>query len=205
MKKYWKIIGKILIALIMLFSLSLPNFSAYFAKAETILTVSEAIANNSGTATVEGFIVGYTLSTNNYTSDPARFNGDTNIAIADSPSETDPAKIMPVQIPNTSNWRTTFGLQSSPSNIGQKVRVSGELSAYFSVPGLRTPTAMSFVDDSVTNPEPRTIAEIRGTSLNTKVATTGIVTAIFGGSNDTVYIQDDTADIEFYGPKMGHE
>lgn len=205
MKKYWKIIGKILIALIMLFSLSLPNFSAYFAKAETILTVSEAIANNSGTATVEGFIVGYTLSTNNYTSDPARFNGDTNIAIADSPSETDPAKIMPVQIPNTSNWRTTFGLQSSPSNIGQKVRVSGELSAYFSVPGLRTPTAMSFVDDSVTNPEPRTIAEIRGTSLNTKVATTGIVTAIFGGSNDTVYIQDDTAGIVLYGPNLGLE
>ncbi|MBD3107741.1 endonuclease [Bacillus sp. AGMB 02131] len=212
MKNFWKRTGKIFVVLILLLGFSLPNFNGLFAKAETVISVADAIANNSGTATVEGYIVAYTLGTKNYTRDPARFNGDTNIAIADSPSETDPSKIMPVQITNTGNWRTTFGLQSNPSNIGKKVRVTGTLEAYFTVPGLRTPTAMSFVDGSTPDPEPepenpelKTIAEIRGTSLDTKVATTGIVTAVFGGSNDTVYIQDDTAGIVLYGPNLGLE
>ncbi len=47
---------------------------------------------------VEGYIVGYTQSPSKYTRDPAKF-GDTNVAIADSPDETNPEKGMPVQLP----------------------------------------------------------------------------------------------------------
>ena len=46
---------------------------------------------------MEGYIVGYTQSPSKYT-DPAKFD-DTNVAIADSPNETNPDKIMPVQLP----------------------------------------------------------------------------------------------------------
>lgn len=215
MKKLLRRLSKISMLYILMISLFVPSLSGYVAKAETILTVSDAIANNSGVATVEGYIVAYTLGTNNYTKDPTRFNGDTNIAIADSPTETDPSKIMPVQITNTSNWRATFGLQSNPSNIGKKIRITGSLEAYFTVPGLRTPTEMLFVDGDGEEPEPepeepetpeiKTIREVRNTSLNTTVATVGVVTAVFGGSNDTVYIQDDTAGIVLYGPNLGVE
>ncbi len=40
---------------------------------------------------MEGYIVGYTQSSSKYTKDPAKFD-DTNVAIADSPNETNPDK-----------------------------------------------------------------------------------------------------------------
>ena len=43
---------------------------------------------------VEGYIVGYTQSSSKYTKDPAKFD-DTNVAIADSPNETNPTKSCP--------------------------------------------------------------------------------------------------------------
>ena len=45
----------------LIFSLFTP-FSANVSKAAEIISVSDAIANNSGTATVEGYIVGVTKS-----------------------------------------------------------------------------------------------------------------------------------------------
>ena len=45
----------------LIFSLFTP-FSANVSKAAEIISVADAIANNSGTATVEGYIVGVTKS-----------------------------------------------------------------------------------------------------------------------------------------------
>lgn len=187
----------------MLISMVLP----YRAQAAEPITVAEAIANNTGTATVAGYIVGYTTSGSGgkATYDfEAPFKDDTNFAIADSPTETDATKILPVQLP--ASFRPTFGLVTNPSIVGQKVFVTGSLAAYFSVPGLRTPTAISF--DGTTPPpdeeEPVTgetglkVRDIQGQSHTSPykdknvVDVPGVVTYVEDGSN--FYIQDPNPD-----------
>ncbi|HEK9099759.1 chitobiase/beta-hexosaminidase C-terminal domain-containing protein [Bacillus pfraonensis] len=91
---------------------------------------------------VEGYIVGYTQSPSNYTKDPAKF-GDTNVAIADSPNETDPEKIMPVQLPK-GDVRTAVNVKDHPENVGKKVQLTGTLELYFSSPGLKSVIAYKF-------------------------------------------------------------
>ncbi len=171
------------------------------ASAATYLTVQEAIDNNTGTGTVAGYIVGSTNSGPSYDLE-APFGSDTNFAIADSVDETDPAKILPVQLPST--FRSKFGLLTNPDNIGKKVIVTGSLTAYFGVPGLKNPTAMTFEGETPDEPKPfegiegLEIHDIQGeghqspyTSENVK-AVEGIVTEVVDASN--FYMQDATAD-----------
>jgi predicted extracellular nuclease len=140
---------KKLFSLVSIFALILSLFAplnSQSANAEGAITVAEAIANNSGTATVEGYIVGTTTSTSNYKHE-GPFAVATNIAIADSASERDPSKIMPVQLP-TGSIRTGLNLVDSPENLGRKVQITGNLEAYFTVPGLKSPKAYSFVEEA---------------------------------------------------------
>ena len=135
----------------LLFSLFTP-FSANVSKAAEIISVAEAIANNSGIATVEGYIVGITKSGGGGKatySHSAPFTMDTNIAIADSPNETNPSKILPVQLPSGS-IRTELNLKEHPENLGKKIQITGTLGAYFSVPGLQNSKGYSFITE--TNP-----------------------------------------------------
>jgi len=131
------------------------------AKAEeNYITVEEAIQNNSGTATVKGYIVAHTKGTNNYDFEMP-FSDDYNFAIADSPNETDPEKILPVQLP--SSFRAKFGLNTNPDIIGKEVYVTGTLERYFSVPGLKSPTQIRFSDEVLPAPiEGLTISQIQG-------------------------------------------
>ncbi len=116
------------------------------------ITVAEAIANNAGTATVEGYIVGYTLAENRYTTDSAQY-GTTNIAIADSAKETDATNIMPVQL--TSGFRSGINLLENPNNLGKKIKVTGSLEPYFTKPGLKDPTAIEIEgSEPASPPEP---------------------------------------------------
>jgi 2',3'-cyclic-nucleotide 2'-phosphodiesterase (5'-nucleotidase family) len=181
----------------MLISMVLP----YRAQAAEAITVAEAIANNTGTATVAGYIVAHTTSgpTYNFT---GPFVDDYNFAIADSPTETDKSKILPVQLP--SSFRSTFGLKSNPSNIGKKVVITGSLQAYFTVPGLKSPTAITF--DGTTPPDepPVTgetglkIRDIQGQSHTSPfkdknvVDVAGVVTYIVDSSN--FFMQDPNPD-----------
>jgi 2',3'-cyclic-nucleotide 2'-phosphodiesterase (5'-nucleotidase family) len=185
----------------LLASYVLPYISSASA-AENYITVEQAIANNSGTATVKGYIVAHTTGTNSYDFE-APFGNDYNFGIADSSSETDPAKILPVQI--TSSYRSQFGLASNPTNIGKEVFVTGTLKAYFTVPGLQTPTYMGFeppVTDPVDPPfegvEGLKIYDIQGAAhvspykdQNVK-AVEGIVTYVVDSSN--FYMQSVTPD-----------
>ncbi|WP_223592234.1 5'-nucleotidase C-terminal domain-containing protein [Neobacillus bataviensis] len=171
--------------------------------AENYITVAQAIANNSGTATVKGYIVGYAKSGTNYQS-AAPFPDDFNFGIADSAAETDPAKILPVQI--SSGFRAEFGLKTNPANIGKVVFVTGTLTPYFSVPGLKSPTAMSFTSPDGGGPvDPPPVPEdgikisaIQGEShtspYNGKNVTgvTGIVTQVMDANN--FYLQDPAPD-----------
>jgi 2',3'-cyclic-nucleotide 2'-phosphodiesterase (5'-nucleotidase family) len=198
LKRFRKQFFAITTMFVMLIGLVLP----YRAQAAEPITVAEAIANNSGTATVVGYIVAHTTSgpTYNFT---GSFVDDYNFAIADSPTETDKSKILPVQIP--SNFRSTFGLKSNPSNIGKKVVITGSLEKYFSVPGLKNPTAMSFDgttpppdDDPITGITGLKIRDIQGQSHTSPykdknvVDVPGVVTQVADSSN--FYIQDPNSD-----------
>lgn len=183
----------------MLVSVIIP-FNAQVA-ASTILTVQEAIENNSGTGTVKGYIVGHAISGSNVKFE-APFSNDFNFVLADSPTEKDLKKTLQVQIPTT--FRGKFGLQTNPDIIGKEVIVTGSLAAYNGVPGLRTPTAMNFVDEAPPEPKPfegiegLKIHDIQGEShvspyvdKNVK-GVEGIVTHVVDASN--FYMQTETAD-----------
>ncbi|MFD0618725.1 DUF6359 domain-containing protein [Paenibacillus sp. GCM10027629] len=107
------------------------------ASAASAITVAQAIAkNNSGeTATVEGFIVGEV-----YNSKPifSNFQDDLNFLIADTASETDKTKLIDVQI--TASYRSQYGLKSNPTHVGKKVQVTGTLTAYSGMNGVKNPT-----------------------------------------------------------------
>ncbi|MED4206273.1 5'-nucleotidase C-terminal domain-containing protein [Neobacillus mesonae] len=175
--------------------------------AENYITVAQAIANNTGKATVKGYIVAHTKGNKSYNFN-APFNDDFNFAIADSPTEKDITKLLPVQL--SSGYRAEFGLMTNPGNIGKQVLVTGSLETYFTVPGLKSPTAISFTDGSDPgdpgdpgNPPPVPtdgikISAIQGEShtspYNGKNVTgvTGVVTFIKDGSN--FYMQDPNPD-----------
>lgn len=142
----------ILLAAALLFS-SVIGFSpnaAYAANADGSLTVAEAIASNSGTGTVEGYIVGF--ATGSLTSSfQAPFANDFNFLIADSTTERTNGKLLDVQL--TASYRSQFGLQTNPSLIGRKVKVTGSFAAYNNFAGVKSPTALSFIEDTTT-PDP---------------------------------------------------
>ncbi|MEB1806913.1 MAG: 5'-nucleotidase C-terminal domain-containing protein [Bacillaceae bacterium] len=158
---------------------------------EGVMTVAEAIANNSGEGIVQGYIVG----TNNVFD--GEFTVATNIALADDPNEKSLAKTLPVQLPNTS-IRTDLNLVDNPENLGKLVHITGDLSAYFSRPGLRNARAYEFVE----TPEPSNkLEDIRTLAQGTTVEATGIVTSTPGAwGNKGFYIQDETAGLYVFVP-----
>ncbi len=103
------------------------------------LPVSQAIQQqNNSIKSVEGYIVGKPVSstsviTNNYPD-------DYSLAIADSSMETNTSNMLYVQLP--SQFRSQFGLKSNPELKGEKIKVTGNLTAYYSHPGLKNTTEM---------------------------------------------------------------
>ncbi|GHH97431.1 5'-nucleotidase C-terminal domain-containing protein [Neobacillus kokaensis] len=175
--------------------------------AENYITVAQAIANNSGTATVKGYIVAHATGTKSYNFN-SPFKDDYNFAIADSPTEKDTTKLLPVQL--TSGYRAQFGLMTNPGNIGKQVLVTGSLETYFTVPGLKSPSAISFTEGSDPGdpgdpgdppPVPTDgikISAIQGETHDSPykgqnvTGVTGVVTFVKDGSN--FYIQDPNPD-----------
>ncbi|MFD1030587.1 DUF6359 domain-containing protein [Metaplanococcus flavidus] len=190
-------ISKIFLSLILVLSAALPYMAT--ADAAEPITVTEAIANNSGTATVNGYIVGTANSGTSY-DQAAPFTKATNLGLADSPDETDPAKILPVQLP-TGSVRSALNLVDNPANFKAEVNITGSLEAYFSVPGLKSPTSFEILSEGEVPPEPATVdslAEARtmpGELIQVE-ATVTTATGFWGGN--AFYVQDDTAGIYVY-------
>ena len=114
-------------------------------------SVSQGInTQNNSSKTVQGYVVGQPTAANTVIS--SQFPNDYALALADSPSETSTAKMLYVQIPST--FRSAFGLKSNPSLIGEKIKVTGTLTAYFSHPGLKDGTAFEQAGDGTANPGP---------------------------------------------------
>lgn len=182
---------------------TVPNVNA-----EGVITVADAIANNTGTATVEGYIVGTVTSKTSFDLE-VPFTSDTNLALADSPDETDITKMLPVQLPS-GNIRTGLNLKVNPSNYKAKVQITGNLEAYFTIPGLKSPTSYTIVEGGTTpepQPEPTLISiqEARTKANNTDVIIEGVVTAnnsAIGGGKLSTYIQDATAGINIYSTSL---
>lgn len=163
------------------------------------ITVSEAIKNNTGTATVKGFIVGTAISGTSYDQE-APFTAATNLGLADSPDEKDPAKIMPVQLP-TGSIRSALNLVDNPGNFKAEVTITGSLETYFQVPGLKLPSAFTILAKGEEPPAAKileSIAEARS-SNGELIQVEGIVTTGIGfwGGNG-FYIQDETAGMYVY-------
>ncbi|HEY0618473.1 MAG TPA: endonuclease [Kribbella sp.] len=122
--------------------LALLAFGVTPSTAATTATipVSTALARQDGSvATVEGYVVGQPTATNTVVR--SNFPSDTALALADSSSQTSTSAMLYVQIPAA--FRAQYGLQTNPGLLGTKITVTGTLTAYFSHPGLKDPTAFS--------------------------------------------------------------
>jgi endonuclease I len=117
------------------------------------LSVNEALELQDGSqGTVSGFVVGQPISeTTILTKD---FSNDYAIGLADSADETEVERILFVQV--SSGFRHSFGLQSNPSILGEKLSITGTLTSYFSRSGLKAPEEIELVNDSdpIKEPEP---------------------------------------------------
>ena len=158
------------------------------SKAAAPISVAEAIANNSGEATVSGYIVAHTTASNSYDFE-APFGNDFNIALADSPNERDNAKLLPVQLP--ASFRAAFGLQTNPDIIGSKVQVTGNLEPYFTVPGLKSPSALMFIEEG--EPTPQAAAPV--SSVTPGAVTSGTeINLTTETENGAIYYTTDGSD-----------
>ncbi|MFW5473434.1 endonuclease [Knoellia sp. CPCC 206450] len=153
-------------------AVALSAATALRATAATPLTVTQAIATQNGSSqTVRGYVVGEPVATT--TVNRSGFTGDYAIALADSASQTDTTKMLYVQL--TTQWRSAWGLKTNPGNMGRLVDVTGQLTAYFSHAGLKSPTAMTAVGST---PTPTSTATPTGSATPTPTPTS---------STDTYY------------------
>lgn len=134
-----------LVALVFVLFVSLLSFGSL--KAVSSLTVSQAIqTQNNSIQTVEGYVVGKPISSSTVVK--SNFPDDYALALADNSSETNTSNMLFVQIP--SQFRSQFGLKTNPDLMGKKIRVTGQLTAYYSHPGLKNTSQMVVVSSSDT-------------------------------------------------------
>lgn len=113
---------------------------------ENPYTVAQAIALGSSynkAGWVKGFIVGYvdgkTLADGcvfGNTAPEGAEVSETNILIADSKTETDVNKCMPVQLPKGA-VRDALNLKANPVNFGKELTINAYITKYFGVAGLK--------------------------------------------------------------------
>ncbi|WP_210611257.1 endonuclease [Priestia flexa] len=140
---------KVLFLVTLLVALVISGLPLQHSNAATAISVSQAVASqNNAIQTVEGYVVGQPTSTTTVLT--SNYPNDYALAIADTPTETNPAKMLYVQIPST--FRSGFGLQTNPTLKGKKISATGNLTAYFSHPGLKNVTMMSKETSGTTNP-----------------------------------------------------
>lgn len=102
---------------------------------------------------VKGYIVGCidTSDSKKYVNQfDAPFTSQTNLLIAQSSSETDIARCIPVALPKGA-VRDGLNLNAHPENLGMCIILCGTRETYFSVPGLKAVTSYKWVGEA---PEP---------------------------------------------------
>lgn len=105
---------------------------------ENPLTVAEFLNSSLGDRDVWvcGYIVGDCTRAIKNAEWEAPFSYDTAVLIADVKGETDPEKVMPVQL-ITSSMKKEIGLKSNPQNHGKKMMVRGQKQTYLGIFGIK--------------------------------------------------------------------
>ncbi len=124
---------------------------------ESPLTVSQAISlAEADAAWVKGYIVGYVpygeakLENAKFSSAIDDEKVPTNLIIAESANENNYSKCIPVQL-TKGDFRDKFNLKENADVLGKQIIIAGQLTAYFGVPGLKSPTYMEANGKSVGN------------------------------------------------------
>lgn len=114
-------------------------------------SVSQAVNSQTSTVkTVQGYVVGQPISTSTVIT--SGFPNDYALALADNPSETNISKMLYVQVP--SSFRSSYGLKTNPFLMGESIKVTGTLTAYFSHAGLKDGTAFERMGEGIPPSEP---------------------------------------------------
>lgn len=123
-----------------------------------VLTVAQALsANADDFVEVCGYIVGYVDGTS-ISETRVRFElpelaPNTNMLLADSPDETDLARLFPVALPTstTDDTRDALNLYDNPDLFRQPIVVGGYVTKYFSRKGIKKPEYYYYPEEM---PEP---------------------------------------------------
>ncbi|MBR1547218.1 MAG: hypothetical protein IJ637_00625 [Prevotella sp.] len=194
-----------------------PSAGSGDGTASSPYTVTAAIAKGTqDNAYVKAYIVGF-IEGQAYESG-VKFSSasttQTNILIAASPDETNPANCMPVQLP-TGDIRAKLNLQDNPGNYKKEVVLYGNITKYFGVPGLKN-TSYAVIDGTTigtnpgggTTPAPTgdvktvTIAEFNAAAESNDVwyQLTGTVTNLKDGDQYGNFdLVDETGSVYVYG------
>lgn len=202
-------VSKIALSFLLVLSVILPNFAIVKAETTSAIGVGQAISQFDAASakpdiTVEGYIVGFAKSETSYV---VEAETDTNIAIADTPGETDVTKMLYIQLPSSpASIRAEFGLKTNPGNLGKKVVITGSLEKYFgNHAGLKSPTFIQFVGDDTE--EPTQVAPIKASPAAGEVYTGTKVTLSTDTPNATIYYTTDgsepTIDSSVYNASTG--
>lgn len=102
------------------------------------LSVSQALTGN-GNNYVKGYIVGYVDGASlagGSIFDVPQTDKETEVLLADSPNETDPSNVLPIQLP-AGDVKEAVELYRNPSNLKKEVIVYGSLEKYFGAKGMK--------------------------------------------------------------------
>ncbi|MBR1902398.1 MAG: hypothetical protein IJ826_05435 [Bacteroidaceae bacterium] len=135
---------------------------------EAPLTVAQA-KSGSGNNYVKGYIVGYvdkaSLAEGSVFGIPS--SAETEVLLADSPDETDPANVLPVQLP-VGDVRTALELYANPGNLKKEVLLYGSLETYFGTIGMKS-TSWGKLGETTFGTDPEGGGEGGGTEEGTSV------------------------------------
>ncbi|CAH1213921.1 hypothetical protein PAECIP111892_03931 [Paenibacillus auburnensis] len=194
----------LLLVLVLLLTGGLPGISPGTGKAsaDAPITVEAALAKTAiENVTVLGYIVGYTTGTGAYSQNPSSFANDSNLAIADNPAETDPAKIMPVQLPASPDYiRKQFGLKTNPSLLGTQIVITGKTEAYFLVPGIKSVSKVEMFSTtppvSASPASGSTVGKGSTIALSTSSVTASVYYSVYANGSTTA----DLANVWYQAP-----
>ncbi len=116
---------------------------------KTPFTVAETqVSTGRDQVWVEGYIVGsFTSSTmNSFLPGATQESNPANIALADTPDETDREKVIPVQLSSGTSVREDLNLVDNPDKLNRKVKIKGNIASYYSVMGLRDNKEYEYAD-----------------------------------------------------------
>lgn len=149
----------LLIAVIFVSSAFAQGTGGSEEKAYSVAEAQAAFANGqTGSVWVKGYIVGYVDGSVFESGCKFDLTGDnvsqSNILLADSKTETDYTKCIPVQLKNGTDFRSEVNLVDNPRNLGQQLVLKASLEAYFRVAGLKDPVTDYKLSGSTTPDEP---------------------------------------------------